>query len=52
VFTEKGERRALIMGAMSVKNSVRDIVGKLEKILGRKLVGTFCGGENVYECTI
>lgn len=51
VFTKKGEHSVLIIGVMPAKKSVRDIVEKIEKILGAPLCGKFCGGNNVYECT-
>ncbi|KKU57878.1 MAG: Phenylalanine-tRNA ligase beta subunit [Parcubacteria group bacterium GW2011_GWA2_47_12] len=52
VFTTKREHLALIIGCMPVKKSVSDTVHKVEKIFGVPLRGKFCGGDNVYECTI
>ena len=52
VFTTKGEHSTLIVGCMPVKKSVNEIVQKIKKILGVPLGGKFCGGNNVYECTI
>ncbi len=52
IFTTNGEKRALIIGAFPTKQSVRGVIVKLESVLGRKLSGKFCGGENIYECTL
>lgn len=52
VFTAKGEHTALTIGLMPAKKHVKDIVEKIEKMLGKQLVGKFCGGNNVYECTL
>ncbi|MDP3661485.1 MAG: phenylalanine--tRNA ligase subunit beta [bacterium] len=62
VFTAKGEHSALIVGLMPARTTVRsggpskksvgDILQKVEKTLGVTLGGKFCGGNNVYECTL
>lgn len=52
VFTKKGEHTALILGVMPAKKSVQDIVQKIETKLGIRLGGKFCGGNNIYECTL
>ncbi len=52
VFTAKGEGRALIIGSLPAKQIVLEVLVKLEQVLGRKLSGKFCGGENIYECFI
>lgn len=52
VFTAKSEHTALIIGTLPAKRSVKEIIEKVEKILGAPLRGKFCGGNNVYECTL
>ena len=52
IFTTQGERLALIFGCMPAQKSVRGMVRKLETMLGTRLNGKFCGGENVYECVL
>lgn len=52
VFTSRGEHAALIIGLMPAKKSAKEVVEKIEKMLGVQLGGKFCGGNNVYECTL
>lgn len=52
IFTVKGEYTSLIVGLMPYKKSVREIVEKIEKMLGFTLRGKYCGGNNVYECNL